>query len=153
MNSLKSETIIRCIFIFLHFKICINIWPLNRSLTCHGKGVCVTQCSYEPDRATQDGWVLAESLDKQWSTEGGNGKPLQYTCHENLMNCIKSQKIWHQKMNSPRSEGVQHGTGEEQRRIIHSPRMNEAAGPKWIWCSVADASGDEGKIWCCEEQY
>ena len=34
-----------------------------------------------PSRATQDGWVTAESSDKMWSTGGGNGKPLQYTCH------------------------------------------------------------------------
>ena len=63
------------------------------------------------------------------------------------------KKKWHQKLNSPRSEGVQHGTVEEQRRIIHSPRMNEAAGPKWIQHSVADVPGDGSKTWCCKEQY
>ena len=36
-------------------------------------------------RATQDGWVM-------WSTGGGNGKPLQYSYHKNLMNSIKRQK-------------------------------------------------------------
>ena len=48
-------------------------------------------------KATQDGWVRVESSDKTWSTRGGNGKPLQYTCHENLMNCIKRQKDMTQK--------------------------------------------------------
>ena len=43
-------------------------------------------------RATQNGWVTAQSSDKMWSTGGGNGKPPQYTCHEDLMNCIKGQK-------------------------------------------------------------
>ena len=33
-------------------------------------------------RATQDGWVMVESSDKMWSTGEGNGKPLQYSCHE-----------------------------------------------------------------------
>ena len=35
-----------------------------------------------------DGWVIVEGSDKMWSTEGGNGKPPQYTCCEHLMNCI-----------------------------------------------------------------
>ena len=43
-------------------------------------------------RATQDGWVTAQSSDKTRSAGGGNGKPPQCTCHENLMNCIKGQK-------------------------------------------------------------
>ena len=54
---------------------------------------------------------------------------------------------------SPRSEGVQYATGEEQRRITYSPRMNEETQPKSIWCSVLDVSGDESKIQCCKEQY
>ena len=54
---------------------------------------------------------------------------------------------------SPRSEGVQYATGEEHRRITYSPRMNEEARPKSIWCSVLDVSGDESKIQCCKEQY
>ena len=44
-------------------------------------------------RATHDGWVIVESSDKTRSTGVGNGKPPQYTCRENLMNCIKRQKI------------------------------------------------------------
>ena len=32
-----------------------------------------------PCRATQDGQVMVESYDKMWSTEEGNGKPLQYS--------------------------------------------------------------------------
>ena len=34
-----------------------------------------------PCRATQDGQVIVES-----STGGGDGKPLQYTCHESIVN-------------------------------------------------------------------
>ena len=50
-----------------------------------------------------------------------------------------------QKDKSPRSEGVQYATGEEQRKITNSPRMNEAAGPKQILYSVVDVSGDAAK--------
>ena len=32
-----------------------------------------------------DGWVIVESSDKMWSTGGGNGQPLQYSCLENSM--------------------------------------------------------------------
>ena len=45
-------------------------------------------------RATQDRQVIAGSSDKTWSTGGGNGKPPQYTCRENLMNSIKG---WNDK--------------------------------------------------------
>ena len=43
-------------------------------------------------RATQDGRVMVESSDKTWSTGEGNGKPLQYSCLENAMNCMKRPK-------------------------------------------------------------
>ena len=43
-------------------------------------------------RATQDRWVMVENSDKMWSTEEGNGKPLQYSCLENPMNSMKRQK-------------------------------------------------------------
>ena len=80
--------------------------------------------------ATQDKGVIVESSDKMRSTAGGNGKPPQYTCHENLMNCIKGPKDMTLKDESPRSESVQYATGEEQ-KITNSTRRNEAAEPKW----------------------
>ena len=45
-----------------------------------------------PCRATQDRRVIMQSLDKMWSTGGGNGKPLKYSCHKNHMNPMKRQK-------------------------------------------------------------
>ena len=45
-----------------------------------------------PCRATQDGCVIVESSDKMWSTEEGNGKPLQYSCLENPLDSMKRQK-------------------------------------------------------------
>ena len=41
--------------------------------------------------ATQDGRVMVERSDRMWSTGEGNGKPLQYSCHENPMNSTKRQ--------------------------------------------------------------
>ena len=41
--------------------------------------------------ATQDGWVMVERSDRMWSTGGGNGNPLQYSCLENSMNSRKRQ--------------------------------------------------------------
>ena len=43
-------------------------------------------------RATQDGQVIEKSSDKLWSTGGGNGDPLKYSCHKNPMNSMKKQK-------------------------------------------------------------
>ena len=56
------------------------------------------------------------------------------------------------KDESPRLEGVQYATGEEQRTTTHSLRKNEAAGPKQKWCSAVDVSGDESEIQCYNEQ-
>ena len=47
-----------------------------------------------PCRATEDARDRVGSSDKTWLTGGGNGKPFQYTSHENAMNCIKSQWCW-----------------------------------------------------------
>ena len=56
-------------------------------------------------------------------------------------------------MSTPRSEGVQFSTGEEQRVITNSSRKNETGGPKWKQRWVADLSGGESKVRCCKEQY
>ena len=64
-------------------------------------------------RATQDGWVMVESFDKTWSTGEGNGKPLQYSCLENLVNSMKRQKDGTLRDELPRSVGAQYATGEE----------------------------------------
>ena len=71
-------------------------------------------------RATQDGWVIVKSSDKMWSTGGGNGHPLQCSCHENPTNSMKKQKDVILEDESPRSEVVQYATGEERRVITNS---------------------------------
>ena len=45
-----------------------------------------------PCRATQNGRVMVESSNKTWPIGEGNGKLLQYSSLENLMNSMKSQK-------------------------------------------------------------
>ena len=45
-----------------------------------------------PCSVTKDGQVTVKSSDKMWSTRGGNGKPLQWSCQENTMNNMKMQK-------------------------------------------------------------
>ena len=51
---------------------------------------------------------MVESSDKTWSTGEGNGKPLQYSCLENLMNSMKRQKDGTLKDELPRLVGAQY---------------------------------------------
>ena len=53
--------------------------------------------------ATQDGRVMVKRSDRMWSTGEGNGKPLQYSCLENLMNSMKRQYDRILKEKLPRS--------------------------------------------------
>ena len=62
-------------------------------------------------RATQDGQVIVESSDKTWSTEEGNGKPLQNSCLENPMISMKRQKNMTLKDELPRSVDAQYAIG------------------------------------------
>ena len=58
-------------------------------------------------KAAQNGQVMVESSDKTWSTGEGNGKPLQYSYLENLMNRQKDRTL---KDELPRSVGAQYAT-------------------------------------------
>ena len=71
-----------------------------------------------------------EVSNKMWSTEGRNGKSLQYHFLENSMNSMKRQKDMTPDDEPPRLEGVQYTTGEDQRAITSSPTKNEVAGTK-----------------------
>ena len=53
--------------------------------------------------ATQDGRVMVERSDREWSIGEGNGKPLQYSCLENPMNNMKRQNGRISKEELPRS--------------------------------------------------
>ena len=77
---------------------------------------------------TQDGWVMVERSDRMWSTGEGNGKPLQYSCFENLMNSMKKGKDSTLRDELPRSVGAQYTTGEEGRN--NSRRMKRRSQSK-----------------------
>ena len=61
-------------------------------------------------RANQNGRVMVERSDRMWSTGEGNGKPLQYSCLENLMNSMKRQNDRILKEELLRSVGTQYAT-------------------------------------------
>ena len=103
-----------------------------------------------PCRATQDRQVKVESSDKTWSTEEGNGKPLQYSCLENPINSMKRQKDRTLKNELPRSVGAQYAAGEEWR---NNSRKNEEMEPKRKQRPVVDVTDDGSKVRCCKEQY
>ena len=90
------------------------------------------------------------SSDKTWSTEEGNGKPLQYSFLENPMNSMKRQKDRTLKDELPRSVGAQYVTGEEWR---NNSRKNEGMEPKQEQHPVVYVTGDGSKVQCCKEQY
>ena len=91
-----------------------------------------------------------ESSDKTWSTGEGNGKPLQYSCLENLMNSMKGQKHRTLKEELPRSVGAQYATGDQWRK---NSRKNEEMEPKQKQHLLMDVTCDGSKVQCCKEQY
>ena len=93
---------------------------------------------------------MVESSDRTWSTGEGNGKALQHSCLENLMNIIKRQKDMTLKDELPSLVGSQYATGGEWR---NNSRKNEETEPKQKQLPVVDMSGDGIKVWCCKEQY
>ena len=65
---------------------------------------------------------------KMWSTGGGNGNPIQNSCHKNSMNIMKRQKDMTLEDEFSRSECVQYPAEEEWRAITNSSRKNEVTG-------------------------
>ena len=78
-----------------------------------------------------------------WSPGEGNGKPLQYSCLENPMNSMKSQKDRTLKDELPRLVGAQYATGDKWR---NKERMNEEMDPKQKQHPVVDETGDGSKV-------
>ena len=93
--------------------------------------------------ATQDWQVMVERSDRMWSTGEGNGKPLQYSCLENPMNSMKSQKDRTLKDELPRLVGAQYTTGDEWR---NNSRKNERMEPKQTQYPAVDVTGDRSKV-------
>ena len=92
---------------------------------------------------------MVETSDRMWSTGEGNGKPLQYSCLENLMNSVKRQNGRILKEGLPRSVGAQYATGDQW----HRSRKNEGMEPKQKQNPAVDVTGDRSKVQCCTEQY
>ena len=72
-----------------------------------------------------------------------NGKPLQYSCIENLMNSIKREKDRTLKDELTRSVGAQYATGDQWR---NNSRKNEGMEPKQKAHPPVDGTGDRSKV-------
>ena len=96
-----------------------------------------------PCGATQDGLVMVERSDRMWSTGEGNGKPLQFSCLENPMNCMKRQNNRILKGELPRSVGAQYATGDQLR---NNSRKNEEMEPKQKQYQAVDVTADGSKV-------
>ena len=103
-----------------------------------------------PCRAKQDGQVMVEGSEKTWSIGEGNGKPLQYSCPEILVNSMKRQKYRTLKDEFSRSVGAQYGAGDQWK---NNCRKNEEMEPKQIQDPIVNVTGDGTKVQCCKEQY
>ena len=73
----------------------------------------------------------------------GNGKPLQYSCLEILMNSMKRKNDRTLKEELPRSVGAQYATGDQWR---NNSRKNEGMESKQKQHPVVDVTGDRGKV-------
>ena len=86
---------------------------------------------------------MVERSDRMWSTEEGNGKPLQYSCLEYPMNSRKRQNDRIPKEELPKSLGTQYATGDQWR---NNSRKNEGMEPKQKQNPVVDVTGDRSKV-------
>ena len=74
--------------------------------------------------------------DKTWSTGGGNGNPLQYSCQENPMNSTKGQKDTTLEDEPLGLEGV---LGKSRGQLLTAPERM-----KWL-----GQSGNDAQLWMC----
>ena len=86
---------------------------------------------------------MVERFDRMWSTGEGNGEPLQYSCLDNLMNCMKRQNDRILKEKLHRSVGAQYATGDQWR---YNSRKNEGMEPKQKQYPAVDMTGDRSKV-------
>ena len=75
-----------------------------------------------------------DSPDKTWSTGERNGKPPQYSCLKNPVNCMKRHKDMTPEDEPPRLVGVQYATGEELRNSSKRvKRLGQSVKDTWLW--------------------
>ena len=104
-----------------------------------------------PCRATQDGWVIVESSDKTWSTEGENGKPLQHFAARTPWIVWKGKNIWCWKMSLSGKKVSNMLLGKSRAQLLIAPermkQLGQSRNDAQLWmCLVV-------KVWCCKEQY
>ena len=89
---------------------------------------------------------MIDKADRMWSTGEGNGRPLQYSCLENLMNSMKRQndRILNEEL--LRSVGAQHATGDQWR---NNPGKNEGMEPKQTQNPIVHVTGETNKVQRC----
>ena len=80
-----------------------------------------------------------EESDRMWPTQEGNGKLLQYSCLENPMSSMKSQKDRTLKDKLPRSVGAKYVTGDQWRK---NSGKNEGMEPKQKQYPAVDVTGN-----------
>ena len=80
-----------------------------------------------------------KSSDKTWSTGGGNGKPLQYSCRKKPMNSMKSQKDMTPEDETPGRKVSNMLLGKWGGQLLIAPERMK-------WHSVVDVSGGESKV-------
>ena len=85
---------------------------------------------------------MVERSDRMWSTGEGNGKPLQYSCLENVMNSMKRQNDRTLKEELPRSVGAQYATRDQWR---NNSRKNEGMEPKQKQYPAVYVTGDRAR--------
>ena len=79
-----------------------------------------------PCKATRDGQVIVESSNKMWFTGEGNGKPLQYSCHENPMKSMKRQKTMTPEDEAPGQKASNMLLGKTGGQLLIAPeRMKQ----------------------------
>ena len=86
---------------------------------------------------------MVETYDKTWSTGKGSGNPFQYSCLENPMNSMKSQKYRILKHDLPRSVGAQYATGDQWRNNSRKTKEMEQKKKQY---PVVDVTGDGSKV-------
>ena len=85
-------------------------------------------------RATQDGRAMVERSDRKWSTGEGNGKPLQCSCLENPMNCMRRQKDRTLKEELPRSVGARYAAVDQWRnKSGRMKRQSQSKSNTQLW--------------------
>ena len=111
---------------------------------CLGEGDYVIQLSYEPGYAGPP--KMDSPLEKEMATHSSIlASRIPWTVW-------KGKKIRHWKMSPPGWKVSNMLLRKRRGQLLIAPERMKQQGQKQKRCSVVGASGDEGKVPCCEEQ-